>query len=684
MEENTERLLLETIIDFINNPKTCIYSKRDILSLGSRCVSQKANFLKNLKKFLNKRYRDMLAELIEGLQKYNQMSIFSLEASKVNEVVAKVYGEGPLDAEKTVYFEAISDAKHLRAVLENLLKELASLSMILAPLSEHVYYLDKKVNHIEKVFMKVMFVALKKNLENVMKFFTICIFITKELMASSSDGNPFIKDIKYLLDFLEDFGLKPKLLNGSKGLLAEYDINHLKDSKTDFNFVFQYFKSQRYIYPERFQRKIEKTVFYSLYNDLCTKVIADKLLDHGTCTSLYEILCKGDLKSKLFDAFSILLPKAISHEAFPEFVKLCEDLKKTLLIFKDADLEKLYSKYFEKFLDVQSNSVEISNYVDMVLRGKIDEKTEKSLDFVVEIVENSASPESLLNELQIKLAQRLIHFRNGDRFMLSEESKEQISNETLFLSKFKKMYSENMTHMVKDVSNILKRDCGSDGQEESKNNSLLLMTMCKWPVFKTDDVFLSGESEINLAKKSIEAELKDNKRRISWVDSLSNVVVELFGKVTKLTLFQYGIVNIILNEGTKTTLHGKSTAYLIDLDKKILPVYKKQFLRLLNDLILVENARYTLNPSFENKNYVHSDFTFQSSKTEESQDSSYCTQSFDDARVSKIMKRLKSTTIPDLRSQLPDLEESMFQKTIQRLQEKGIIEVSNEKVNYCP
>ncbi|KAM0680400.1 hypothetical protein GINT2_001460 [Glugoides intestinalis] len=689
MQQNVIQELLDAVTNYIDDRKETVYTQRDLLTISTKCTSQKTVFIRKLKKSLKLRYKTKLDIFTEHLKYYNENNILIDNSLGLFKIVADVY-----EYKKSEYFDKIQEGAELykvhqganlchftilstrifKEIIENLTSEVKTLSQCLSPVNKLVYYSDQEIGYIEKIFRKVFFSILKKNMQKLKLFIAHSLLISKAILKKMDIGiDMFSLDIKYFLGILHGFGLSSKALKGSQKALAQIDIRELEEIQDNFILVFSYFKTQKYVYSKSFEDQIEQLVFHTLYEHSKLEFIAKSLLDLEQSMAIYTIFIKSSLKYRLIEAFDSLLPRYLHAFMFLEFTDKHAIIKRLMTTFNDKDFNDLYAKYLEGLLDSPINCSELAAFVESAFDGLQSLKLYSSFDLIVEIVKCSKAPELFLKELQERLTIRIMKARSVlVNNMSSNGNAEHFKTEMLFLAKFEKMYSENMCCMIRDLLNI-KRD---------NQNSLFLMTMCKWPVFQTSNIFLPIDDLICKYKSKISNELKEERKKISWVDSLSTVIVEIFGKKVRLSLFQYSVVlkladNLIINK-------DKMKPVLDFIESPEASCYKAQFNLLLEDLIVFSSGSYSLNQCFEKSDYTCFNLQFQSAEPLVVHDTSYNVQLYNEAKVTKIMKKVKQTAFSDLKKSITALNEEELRKTLQRLHEKEIVVFDGQSAVYCP
>lgn len=699
MQNPAVKILVNAVSEFLENKQESRYRPRDLLSLSISCISHKKEALSQFKMILLKKFEGEVALVQKRLEIYKNPTFDVDKTVDFAEMVSQVYqafentATGPADSNpedfRSICLLSIKNVKIFRSIIESSIKETKLLTNCLLPVAVKVYFLDQKIDYFEYTFKKMLLKVLKRNLEAVKMFVRYCLLICKRA-SSMSLIVPFLGDLKYLLNILKIFGIKSRVLRSSRPLLIEQDISLLSGNRGSFNMVSRYFESQKCIFSANFARKIEERVLYTLYSDMDDISIAENLEHLDRCSSIYTIFQRAGLKDKLMRAFSLLLPQRLNAKTLPALVDQLKLIESILEIFNDKNFEDYYLAYFTHILESPSNCMEIAGYIDDAMRnGASCPAKDDIFDLFIEIVEKSVNPEIFLTELQKRLAIRLLcHRSDVIRSALQERTIHAfIERELSFLKKFKKMHSENMTKMVGDLQIFME-------QRSINVHSPLLMTMCKWPMFSVEDVGISSDNPISKYKSDVFDMLKADRKTVSWVDSLSTVSIAVFDKTVMLSLFQYSIVLKLVENGLEVgnasynqIFHMKPklcTHFIKEEDLSVPKTYESQFNCLLDDLIIMQSGLCVLNPFFTKLNYTRFDIEFHSSVFIESNDVSYNPQAYNEARVAKLLKRFKSLSVADLLSSVGDITESDLRKTLARLQEKEIVEMSGENAKYCP
>ncbi|ELA42001.1 uncharacterized protein VICG_01018 [Vittaforma corneae ATCC 50505] len=698
MENLAVKNLVNAVSEFLDNRQESRYRPMDILSLSINCISHKKESISQFKVILSKKFEEELDIIQKRLDVYKNLTFNIDSTSDFVNMISQVYQSSENPAVNLVddavclhgtCLLSIKSVKAFRNIIESNIKEMKLLSNCLLPLTDKVYFLDQKIDYFEYIFKKMLFKVLKRNLEAVKLLFKYCLLICKRV-SDVPLIEPFLDDLKYLFNILKKFGIKKNILKSSKPLLIEQDISLLSSNRNDFNMVSNYFESQKCVFSVKFAKRIEKGVLYTLYSDMSDALIAKNLKCLDRCRSIYSIFQKAGLKSKLMNAFSLLLPQRLSAKLFTSLVDLFKLIEDILENFNDKSFEDCYLTYFVHILESLPNCAEIADYVDDVMKSNISNVVnDKVSDLIIDITGKSGNPETFLAELQKRLAIRLLGYRRGIINSTSPTNIAQafIERELVFLRKFKKMHSENMTKMIGDVQAFI-------NQKSANAHSFLLMTMCKWPMFKIEDVNISPDCPISKYKSDVFDMLKADRKTVSWVDTLSTVSISIFDKVITLSLFQYSIILKLIENGSKidSAVYDQifnmkpkfCTYYLKEGDFFVSKTYKPQIDYLLDDLIVMQNDLYILNPFFTKLNYTGFEPEFQSPISIENDDASYNHQAYNEARIARLLKRHKSSSLTDLLSNIDDVTEDDLRKALARLQEKEVVEVVGQNVKYCP
>lgn len=696
MENSTTKKLVETIHEYIENPAESKTKPRDLLMLCTFSMSQRKMLLSQLKHLLSEKLDRKLENIRERLLPYenSKLTVFGLE--NFAELVSWVYN--PNQRKKEIFTDpdanfdrlcvlTVENVKCFRETIESNLHNGRLLTNYLLPINKKVYFLDQKLDYFEFIFQRRLFKMFKTNLESLETFVQYCLLISKQTAETAFTG-VFLSDLKYFFGILKKFGIKRRVLKTSKLLLIKQDITLLSDIKNDFNLVLKHFESQGCVFSSKLQNEVEKSVLYKLYATMELETVAQHLMHLDRCHAIYSLLLKADLKDRLLDAFALLLPKRPTAKSFTDFLSRFRLIQEILKKFNDEDFNRHHRLYTEKLLVDQQNCIDTAVFVNDALRGN---QTGTDLDFnlIATIIDQSPKPEMALSELQKKLALRLLEYK----FRCTDSSEIEcmdglIKQELGFLANFKNMHSENMRKMVEDFRLFV------ESKKKNESSTCLLMTMCKWPVFRSADVNISPENPIFAAKAKISNQLKSGRKLVNWVDTLSTVVIELFGKKLALSLFQYAVILQFVENGSEIEKdqYGKLfnqksvySAYSLKKASVSIPdVYKAQFNCLLEDLIILRHDLYILNPFFTNMNYLGFKLEFDLFVSIENTEISYNKQASNEARISKLLKRIKRARIADIMSAVEGLDEEELKNTLKRLREKEIVEITDDCIAYCP
>lgn len=692
MSSTPSNELFTAISELLDDREDTKYGSRDILTLCISCASQKKHILSTVRDALSTKFKDELNVIEQSLDIYKNVE-FSLEDTMIDPISV----QGVYSAEKThisvgsnkhhqLCLKSVEDVKMMNSIILTNLRKTRLLTNCNLPINRRVYFLDQKMNYFEYIFMKHLYQLFKRQLKGLKTHMKYCIIVSK--MIDASLCTEFFRDLKCLLKVLKRLGLKSSVQRSFESFLVQYDIEVLRPDKADFNSVYAYFDADATVLSFKFAKKIEKKVLMALYKDASPDFIIKGLESTDFCSATCAIFQNAGLKDMLENAFSLILPNNITADNFESFVNSCQLIETILGIFKDKRFIELYTSHFEHLLDAGTNCIGTAMFVDHALwmcNTSLEGVLVRSFDLISNIIEKSINPEQLLNELRNKLAIRLLEYRKKLRIgsLSPDLFRTKLNNEVIFLNKLKKMYSENMIRMTEDVSVLLNPESNTAG-------SKLLMTMCKWPTFSTGDVALSPDNPISIYKIETAAEMKEEIKNIAWVDSLSTVNIEIFGKSIVLSLFQFSVILRLAESCTSFNMESQEdkpkqeTSYIKNLDQIVPPVFKEQFAVLLDDLILVRDDLYFLNPFFTKTDYTNFPVEFQTTQQTEINDVSYSIQAYNESRVAKLMKRMKNMELTELHKEIGSISEEELKETIRRLEEKDIISVVDGKISYCP
>lgn len=660
MEDQNINALIKNISVIMKSHFNSQKSSIEILNLSKNCVRIKKKTLLALKGVVSENFLEQLKTLELLLRRYEE------EYSNLKERI-------PDETIRKYMFECYN-------ILDTIFSDTDKLSKYLLPINLNSYFLDIKMPYIEKVVRRLIFRKLKEYRNNLGHLIIMSI-ISYEDVSSSGNHSEYLlneslaRSVKFMIKTLNSFNLRNKAFKYSEDIFMKKYLEDLKPSIHNFTHISNYFQNRTSICPSKLKKKIEKKTLNQLYCDFSLNFESNVLLEN--IKSLYYIFCTGDLKNKLLEAFQKLLNSDIKSISFSSFIHHCQIAKLIVESCPDDDFFSCLQKYFENLAESQNNCKEIAIFVDSTIKN---EENIDNLKIIADIIDLSKNPELLLSELQQMLTFRLFNLFKKSKIDISD----QISKESMFLSFFKKPYhSENMCSMIKDL--------------ENSNNNVLLMKMCKWPVFAISELEFPSDNPISLQKKLITESLKDDKKRVSWIDSLSFVKIRLFEKEAIVSLFQYHILNKLINEGIPLDSHpsakslqflpfisSHSTVLHENLADCIPLLYIDQFNCLLGDIIIKQDDLFILNPLFKKNDFLDFKYRFISSSTYTDVDYSYNTDAYNQARVSKILKKLKNLTFESILENLPDMNIETLKLVITELENKGICELKGGNILFCP
>lgn len=671
--------LTEAVLEALEENEITKYNQRDILEMSLKFITRKREILVLLKKIFSDKFKNNFLELEKQLEKYENDEINIENTQNLENIIKSVYSDFNYTGSFNMSCLTVQNIKLIKNIIENNIKISEKLTNMLFPINKKIYFLDQRFNYFEFVCKKVLYKIFKKLLPNLKIFTKYCLLIYKKISSINNiNSNLFYNDLKYIFEILKTFGLKNKILNSAKDLLIQEDISYLSNIKTEFNKILSYYKNQKIGFSIKFTNKIECSVLNIIYSEMDTAFISNQLKLLKDCGSIYFIFLKAGLKDKLLLIFSSLFIKSIKATDFDQFSDRCDKIKKILSIFNDKSFSDKYLSYFEHILDSLSNCVEIAGFVDESMKNINIGNFESIL--IVELIENSINPEIFLTELQNRLSMRLLHLRNKvvDLTVSIESADSHIKKEKNFLSNFRRMHSEKMTKMLNDVELFL-------NQKKNHVHGPMLMTMCKWPVFKHSDIYFGPETCITRFKTDYSALLKADRKNINWIDSLSTVSVLLFKKPVTLSLFQYSVILKFFNFGELYEFDNSEYLTYILPNIEVPEMYNSQFNVLLDDIIIKKENFYILNPLFLKSSYLNYEIEFQSAGFIEPNDLSYNSLALNEALVAKFLKKAKICGFSEIFSNFKnEINEDELLKTLERLREKEIIEFENDKFKYCP
>lgn len=649
------------------------FSYRDVLNISSACTGYGS--LTEIRMFMEERFSKQILHIAEAAGSFENIEIdvraMGLTGDSVCKWVSMIYGN--LEYDQLLVpdcgsdiFRAIQLLKIIVETLQSHTQVVGSMSKVLLPLDRKCYFMDREIGLVEKIYHKMLFKILRKCRMGISKLLGLSLLASNIILSCASDidgVDAFSESIRYFLHVLDGFGMKNRALLSTRDLIAEQDFHNLEVRKTDFETVFNYFKDQKYIYPMRLHKRIERLVLSRLYSDLGEAFVMDRLDKAEGLKFIVPLFARGGIKNKLLHVYKGFIGRIGS--SFKEFHQNYTVNCKILEMLDDEDFRNASKAFFGGFFESKENCRQVSDFVDHLLRTGED----KGCDVVARITGESKDPEDFLKELQQKLSQRLI---SG----LSD-----LERETRFLRLFKRMHNEKMLCMVNDC--------------KSREPSLLLMTMCKWPIFRTEDVPLPDNHPIIRFRREKEAECKESRRRIFWIDSLSKVRFKLFGKILEASLFQYNVISNIIYLGTvvpRSQFHEYlkesavddvvSTVKVKKSSIRVPKFYAEQFDSLLENILLQTEEFFVLNPCLTG--HIGIRYGLHKCVDEFEQDRSYSVKAFCEANICRIMKRAKEMVLEELQNAVGEIELDEMKKYLMDLEKKGFVVISGNKVAYCP
>lgn len=671
--------LVDALREVFIEPKGRL-SYRDILNLSSSYSQGKSDFLSETRRFMEERFSGQILHVVKTTRAFESAEIdverVNLVRDSVCSWVSMVYGtlgheEVPEAGHRKEIVElecvgAIESLKTITETLQSHAQVIDAVTKVLLPLNRKCYFMDREMNLVEKTYYKMLFKALKKCKAGMRRFVGLVLLVSNITLACGGrfDGaDEFSAGIRYFLKVLDGFGMKSKVLASTRELIAEQDFHILFAQRNDFEAVSRYFGEQKYIYPSRFHRNVEALVLAKLYSDFDESFILDRLAKLEGLEFALMLFVKGGIKHKLLKVYERFIECIRSN--FREHFRIYIVNREVLRIFDDEEFRSISRSFFEGFFESSDVCIQVSDFVDQSLGVAPDD----AYDVIACITEESKNPENFLKELQQRLSLRLL------------SGSSDLERETRFLKHLKRMHSENMASMVSDYRN--------------KEPSLLLMTMCKWPAFRTENVSLPDSHPVALFKREVEVRLRESRKRVSWMDSLSKVRFELFGRTLEATLFQYSILTKVVQHGkviARSQFHvyfessdSSGVASTVRIERSAIKVpkaYSGQFSSLLGSVLLQTEEFFVLNPYFTGP--IACKYEFQSCPDESEDDCSYNVRAFYEAKISRALKRSKEMTLEELQNRVGDIELDEMKKYLTGLQEKGFVELSGNKAIYCP
>lgn len=610
------------------------------------------------------------------------------------------------NSSKDQFEMAIKSHIILTKIIAILLSNINLLAKITLPMNRNVYFYDEKFYLLESYFLSLLRKKFRNKFKQFKSLVSLLLIINSKITSNDINKSKdiqkkeilsiFFEQFKYLLGIFKICGMKRSILQKSKCLLVEHHLKLLEKDKEDFFKIFHFFKNQKHDFATKFFKKIEKMVLEELYAKFDDSKILEQFMsldndmDQGMINIKYalKIFNKINFKDRIMKVYENFM--TFSAKDFWNFVQNYTINQKILKIFKDCDFNRISDKIIEVFFDCSENNRKICNFFSSIMKDMDNQisyhevlgrnpftdsyipfSINDIMNIIVFLIEKSKAPENILMDLQKQLALRLFSYKfDNESFFLNKEIE--------FLKRLNRIHNEKMLKMIEDYKNI----------QEDLGNTTLFMTNCKWPVFKTENVFFDKENPISIAKLRCEEQLRVEKKRISWIDMLSKVKIELFNVFLDLSLYQYRVILKIIEDGKiyKTTndLGESKIVYRISEENiKISKIGEPHFNLLLDKVIYKENGFYCISSNIQQP--VDFNIEFANPGNDKMDNNTYNTSVYFESKISRIMKKNKNFTIEELNNVLKgadEIEDNKLKEYLSSLEQKGILELNGEKLKY--
>ncbi|KAI5168754.1 hypothetical protein PAEPH01_0392 [Pancytospora epiphaga] len=684
MEENFSRNvnnLEELLTSLLVDSKPSI-SYIDASNICFTCTN-KPKLLKRLCKYIRNITSNALSDAFNNLSTLRPYS-------EIFEVFLEDYADGHVGTGTSTFLS--DESTRAWSILNDILdldvkysRFIGMATEILLPIDTRVRFMDRHIGKIEKSYRGVMHNSSRKHRDQF-----VCGIATMLLYVKAGARMDLLyPNIKRIFHFLRVYGVKRYCLRTVRKILAGQDRFILKDSVDDYELVKEYFRKRKEQFGVGIYTGVESQALKGLYaqHDISKilKILKSTVVLQGASNDeiernntmllfVYYIFYKAGLLDRLLEAYITFLNTKASDRLVYELHAIYMKNSVVLYFLNDKKFLTASENYYNSICDDPLNIKYISDWVDTSLR-RIDLDSMDLFKFVIFIIQKSKTPETILDILRVNLGNRLIN------------KKSIIKNEYMFLEGFRRMYSRNMYAMIEDTitSKWITDECSAMEEE----NGCLLMKLCKWPEYKAEDV---GTFElmkpIELHRSRIEKELKDKGKRVRWLDVLSRVNIEVFGRRVEVTLFQLSILlKLAGGNGEVDDKEEKRPKVVVsgEINKgeilSVPSIYQGQFKLLLNaGIVQFENGCYKLSSNFKGVSFVPG-------KYEESGCSGDMEDSFDistskavlESRVMSAMKKKKKVSKEELLKLVPAGD-----NVLEELIEKGYIEIERDIVLYIP
>lgn len=229
-----------------------------------------------------------------------------------------------------------------------------------------------------------------------------------------------------------------------------------------------------------------------------------------------------------------------------------------------------------------------------------------------------------------------------------------------------RIHSHKMRCMLKDFSE----------REVFMNSEILFLRMCKWPEYKDVDLVIPDLKKIR--KRYEECALKNQKKRVRWMNILSSCELEVLGIPVTVTLVQYYMLMLLKEKPVK--VEDMNVCEFWDVHLEIL---------VRNGLVVVENDHYLLDTGWEVGSikvpFVPESFSVLNvSEASKAFDESESLKNVLDCKIIRTMKYNKVLSKKELRRLVGGCSEEVFDEEVESLVKRDFLAVEDGNIKYLP
>ncbi|KAK6090473.1 hypothetical protein P3W45_000570 [Vairimorpha bombi] len=466
---------------------------------------------------------------------------------------------------------------------------------------------------------------------------------------------------------------KMKLIDNKKDLILEISDSYLKDMHKDIQ---KYFINLDSFYKLNIKKETKEEIIRKYINEIKNnKYEINKLesvLDKIDC-SYFDI--KNDLMieiCKIIDENSVI--KCLEEKRDLEFVSFLFEVNKN-------KYEIIISKYIEeRYRDLFSGNTKTDEeYVDRILSMY---KEHKKFNKIVKAVFLKKFEElNIEYERCVRILDKKISIRNDELFemigslftficdkdaykyklrralclRLINSSNIQLEDEEYFLKVYKKTARDIYFYKMNDVLEDYKK------RIIYLNSEIMMIRKFQWVEFENGNVSIDELEEL---KNKYEDQIaKYERKKIVWMDYLSTVEVEIYGKNILISLIQYKILTN-LEKNWKTEPYKQNLQLLID-----------------KGLIITRDCKLVINEDCNCTNFLINDHLLKQLSSSISNNKIYIGNEILDSKIMYLLKRNKTLSNEEI-YKLSDKD--LVKERLNILEKKGFIEIKDESINYLP